>query len=246
MRKIIPILIIILIASSSATAGGGTNRMQTQYKKDKNDRPMKLGSLIKLRPEFQERYLILHRHTFPEVLAMIRKAKIRNFSIFLRKDILFSYMEYIGFNYIKDMDRIAKDRVTKDWWKLTDPMQEPLPDRKKGEWWASMEMLLNIKRQGKPGEPVKRFAFVCEAEQEDGSFKEKLTAGKSAVAESMDLSNCKNLSLFQRKDRLYLYFEYSGRHIKKDLDVFMGSIKTFPGFKSDLLWAEMREVFHTD
>ena len=37
------------------------------------------------------------------------------------------------------MAEMAKDSVTKAWWKLTDPCQEPLETRADGEWWASME-----------------------------------------------------------------------------------------------------------
>ncbi len=34
----------------------------------------RLGSLIKIRPEYKERYIILHKHVFPEVLDRIRKS----------------------------------------------------------------------------------------------------------------------------------------------------------------------------
>jgi hypothetical protein len=57
------------------------------------------GSLIKLKPEYEERYIILHRHTFPAVLKRIYDSHIRNFSIFLLESMLFSYFEYIGTNY---------------------------------------------------------------------------------------------------------------------------------------------------
>ena len=40
---------------------------------------------------------------------------------------------------VADMKKMAADRSTQDWWKLTDPCQEPLETRKPGEWWASME-----------------------------------------------------------------------------------------------------------
>jgi len=46
--------------------------------------------------------------------------------------ILFSYYEYIGDNYDRDIKTLA-DETTKEWWKLTNPMQEPLPTRRKGE-----------------------------------------------------------------------------------------------------------------
>ena len=87
---------------------------------------MRVGSLIKLKSEWEERYAILHKHTFPGVLDRIRKSNIRNYSIFLIDGMLFSYWEYVGDDYDGDMLEIGRNEVTQDWWKLTDPMQEPL------------------------------------------------------------------------------------------------------------------------
>ena len=108
---------------------------------------MRVGSLIKLKPEYEERYIILHKHTFPGVLDRIRKSNIRNYSIFLRDGMLFSYWEYIGGEYDGVIEEIGRDDVTKEWWKLTDPMQEPLETRKEGERWASMEEISKSFRQ---------------------------------------------------------------------------------------------------
>lgn len=97
-------------------------------------------SLIKLKPEYAERYIVLHKHTFPGVLERIARSNIHNYSIFLHEDMLFSHFEYKGEDYDKDMALMA-DETTKEWWSLTDPMQEPLTDRKEGEWWAGTEQL---------------------------------------------------------------------------------------------------------
>ncbi|MFC2028939.1 L-rhamnose mutarotase [Chloroflexota bacterium] len=97
------------------------------------------GSLIKLKPEKEAQYRQLHTNAWPEVLEMIRKSNIRNYSIFLKDSYLFSYFEYIGDDFDSDMQKMAADPVTQDWWKLTDPCQEPLETRLEGEWWASMQ-----------------------------------------------------------------------------------------------------------
>jgi L-rhamnose mutarotase len=34
---------------------------------------------------------------------------------------------------------MAADPVTRQWWALTDPCQEPYETREAGAWWASME-----------------------------------------------------------------------------------------------------------
>jgi L-rhamnose mutarotase len=97
------------------------------------------GSVIRLRPEREEEYRRLHAAAWPGVLAMIRECHIRNYSIFLKDGWLFSYFEYCGDDLAADLARMAQDPLTREWWTHTDPCQEPLPTRKAGEWWASME-----------------------------------------------------------------------------------------------------------
>ena len=97
------------------------------------------GSVIKVKPEKLEEYKQLHAAVWPDVLKMIAACNIRNYSIYLKDGFLFSYFEYVGTDFAADMAQMAADPVTQAWWKLTDPCQEPLPTRKAGEWWASME-----------------------------------------------------------------------------------------------------------
>ena len=97
------------------------------------------GSVIKLRPEKEAEYKELHANAWPDVLEMIRACNIRNYSIYLKDGYLFSYFEYHGDDFAADMQKMADDPTTQEWWKLTDPCQEPLETRQPGEWWASME-----------------------------------------------------------------------------------------------------------
>ena len=97
------------------------------------------GSVIKLKPEKLEEYKDLHAHPWPEVLHMIHACNIRNYTIYYKDGYLFSHFEYIGDDFDADMKKMAADSKTQEWWKLTDPCQEPLPTRNPGEWWASME-----------------------------------------------------------------------------------------------------------
>jgi L-rhamnose mutarotase len=69
---------------------------------------------------------------------MIREVHIRNYSIFLRDGLLFSYFEYIGADFDADMARMAEDPETRRWWELTDPCQQPVDTAADGEWWAPM------------------------------------------------------------------------------------------------------------
>jgi len=97
------------------------------------------GMLIKVRPEKFDEYKELHANPWPGVLKTIHDCNIRNYSIYLKDGFLFGYYEYIGDDYAADMAKMAADPVTQEWWKHTDPCQEPLSTRKEGEWWAIME-----------------------------------------------------------------------------------------------------------
>jgi L-rhamnose mutarotase len=97
------------------------------------------GMLIKVRPEKLDEYKELHANPWPGVLKTIHDCNIRNYSIYLKDGFLFGYYEYIGEDYAADMTKMAADPVTQEWWKRTDPCQEPLSTRKAGEWWAIME-----------------------------------------------------------------------------------------------------------
>ena len=99
----------------------------------------RIGQVIKLKPEMEEKYRELHANAWPEVLAKIEDCNIRNYSIFLRDGYLFAYMEYIGDDFAADMKKMADDPMTQLWWKETDPCQEPVASAPDGIWWADME-----------------------------------------------------------------------------------------------------------
>jgi len=104
----------------------------------------RFGSVIEVRKEKLEEYVKLHANVWPGVLEMIKACNIRNYSIFLRKlpdgkYYLFSYFEYVGRDFDADMAKMAADPTTQKWWAVCKPCHIPFPDRKEGEWWASME-----------------------------------------------------------------------------------------------------------
>ena len=102
------------------------------------------ASIIGVRPEALDEYKRHHAAVWPEVLAMIRKCNIRNYSIFLKDGLLFGYFEYHGTDYAADMAKMAADPKTQEWWAIMMPMQRPLETRAKGEWWASMEEVFHV------------------------------------------------------------------------------------------------------
>jgi len=97
------------------------------------------GQIIRVKPEKLEEYKAYHAKVWPEVLETIRRCHIQNYSIFHWKGLLFAYFEYHGADYAADMARMAADPKTQEWWKIMMPLQDPLPDRPAGEWWAPTE-----------------------------------------------------------------------------------------------------------
>jgi L-rhamnose mutarotase len=100
--------------------------------------------VLRVKPEATERYKQYHAAVWPEVLDMIGKCGIRNYSIYFKDGFLFSYFEYCGDNFEADMAKMAADAKTQEWWAIMEPMQEPLPTRKPGEWWADMEEVFHV------------------------------------------------------------------------------------------------------
>jgi L-rhamnose mutarotase len=74
------------------------------------------GSMIKIRSEKLEEYKRYHAAAWPAVLSMIRQCNIRNYSIFLKDNFLFGYFEYHGADYAADMEKMAADPKTQEWW----------------------------------------------------------------------------------------------------------------------------------
>lgn len=102
------------------------------------------GSVIRLRPGKEQRYRELHAAVWPDVLRQIADSNIRNYSIFLRDGMLFSYFEYVGEDLAADLAAMAEDQRTREWWELTDPCQEPVPSARPGEHWAEMEEVFHV------------------------------------------------------------------------------------------------------
>jgi L-rhamnose mutarotase len=102
------------------------------------------GNVIGLRAEKIEEYKKLHAAVWPDVLKMIKKCHIRNYSIYVRElgdgqHYLFSYFEYTGSDFAADMAKMAADPTTQRWWSVCKPCQQPLGNRARDEWWAAME-----------------------------------------------------------------------------------------------------------
>ncbi len=106
----------------------------------------RMGMVIGIVPARIEEYKALHAAVWPQVLAKLREANVRNYTIFLREpeNLLFGYWEYHGSDFDADMKLIAADPETQRWWTFCGPCQQPLESRAAGEHWASMTPVFHM------------------------------------------------------------------------------------------------------
>jgi len=187
-----------------------------------------IGSIIHLKPEFEERYVILHKHAFPEVLERIKKSNIGNYSIFLSEGLLFSYYDYYGDDLKSDLAVMTEDAHTQDWWKLTDPMQEPLADRSPGEWWSEIENIFHYETKNFSGS-IKRVSLRANIQN---GF------NLADIIDKLPEWQGKTFSLFQKEGLIFLYTEIDSSLDENHLISRLS--------EAGLDWTTSREVFHTD
>lgn len=95
----------------------------------------RIASVIELLPGAVEEYERLHVEVWPEVLRTITRCNIRNYSIYRHGSLLISYFEYFGHDFGADMQLMADDTNTQQWWALCAPLQNPVESVRSGEWW---------------------------------------------------------------------------------------------------------------
>ena len=97
------------------------------------------GMAVKIKPENLDEYKRLHADVWPDVLKMIGECNIRNYSIYHKDGMMFSYFEYVGDDFDVDMAKMAADPTTQKWWDVCKPLLDPLETRVPEEFWARME-----------------------------------------------------------------------------------------------------------
>lgn len=104
--------------------------------------PERHAYVVRLRRDKKEEYLRLHADAWPRVLELMSEHGIRNYSIFLCGDLLFSYFEYAGTDFDRDMADLGAHPESQEWARLTDACQEPLDDagRLQGLWVPATEV----------------------------------------------------------------------------------------------------------
>jgi L-rhamnose mutarotase len=104
----------------------------------------RFGSIIGIANDKEAEYRRLHADVWPAVAQNLRNAHVHNYSIFLRGNLLFSYLEYDGADFAADMAALAAEPETQRWRRLTDQCQMPLDDAAPTEWWAPMAEVFHL------------------------------------------------------------------------------------------------------
>jgi L-rhamnose mutarotase len=92
---------------------------------------------LKLRKGAADAYDAAHRAVWPEMLALLRRAGIREYSIFRRDQILFLYMHVDDFE--EAWSQIEQDPVNQQWQAKMAQFFEPDADLQPGEQFAMMQ-----------------------------------------------------------------------------------------------------------
>ena len=105
---------------------------------------VRFGQIGKLKKDKIDEYIELHAATWPGVLKTITECNLKNYSIFIHGDLVFSYFEYVGEDFDADMAKMAADPTTQKWWDIVKPLMEPLADRAEGEFWSDMSEIYHL------------------------------------------------------------------------------------------------------
>ncbi|KAH0611515.1 uncharacterized protein H6S33_010780 [Morchella sextelata] len=112
----------------------------------------RFGQYVRLRPSALKEYKEIHAAVWPDVLKQIQECNIRDYSIFYddATHILFATFKYVGTDYEADMKKMAANEKVREWWDVTDQMQEsPIEgavSSKEGPgWWKATEEVFYMK-----------------------------------------------------------------------------------------------------
>ncbi len=80
----------------------------------------RFGMITKIKPEMLNNYIELHNRIWDEVVKAAHENNLRNYSIFHKDGLLFSYFEYVGNDYENDMIKKNNLPIIKKWQQVCD------------------------------------------------------------------------------------------------------------------------------
>lgn len=143
-------LLSVLVFSACNQQGAQQSEQPGRDSTDTLKTAQRFGMVTGIKADKIDYYKQLHAAIWPGVAKKIKECHIQNFSIYLKeiehKYYLFSYFEYTGNDFAKDMQLMAADSTTQRWGIETPPTQIPLPDAAaKNETWSNAEEVFFLK-----------------------------------------------------------------------------------------------------
>ena len=100
---------------------------------------------VRLKDEKRDFYLKNHQNVWPEVLSELKKINVKNYSIFLKDDFMFGYLEYDGDNFDKDFELFKKVPIVEKWINLMNDCFNPFPGHEDNKSWVMMDEIFYLK-----------------------------------------------------------------------------------------------------
>jgi len=94
---------------------------------------------VRIKKEKRIYYIENHANVWPEVLSELKKIKIKNYSIYLKEDFMFGYLEYDGDNFDQDMAEMQKIPIVEKWTNLMIDCFNPFPNNEENNSWVMMD-----------------------------------------------------------------------------------------------------------
>ena len=100
---------------------------------------------VRLKDEKKDFYIKNHADVWPEILSELKKIKVKNYSIFLKEDFMFGYLEYDGDNFDLDMAEMSKIAIVDKWTNLMIECFNPFPGNEDNNSWVMMDEIFYMK-----------------------------------------------------------------------------------------------------
>lgn len=103
------------------------------------------GMAVKLKHDKINFYKENHTEVWPEILLELKKINVHNYSIFLKDDYLFGYLEYSGNDFKKDSEKMEQIPIVDKWQKLMIDCFVPFPGTINNDSWEMMDEIFYMK-----------------------------------------------------------------------------------------------------
>ena len=102
------------------------------------------GMAVRLKDEKRQFYIENHANVWPEVLEELKKINVQNYSIFLKDDFMFGYLEYTGNDFDGDMAKMQQIPIVEKWTKLMIDCFNPFPNHEDNNSWVMMDEIFHL------------------------------------------------------------------------------------------------------